>query len=43
MSEWESELKAAIKEAGPFRGLKAVKFGSIGAGRIVRSNTGLQP
>jgi hypothetical protein len=29
MSEWESELKAAIKEARPFRGLKVANFGSI--------------
>jgi hypothetical protein len=42
-SPWEREIAVAIKEAKRLRRLKAAKFGSIGAGTIVRSNTGLQP
>jgi hypothetical protein len=42
-SPWEREIAVAIKEAKRLRRLKAEKFGSIGAGTIVRSYTGLQP
>ena len=41
-SDWERELAVAIKEAKDFRRLKA-NFGSIEAGTIVLSKTGLQP
>lgn len=42
-SDWQREELAETKEARPFRGLKAAKFGSIEAGTIVRSKTDLQP
>jgi hypothetical protein len=42
-SDWERELAVAIKEAKDLRRLKPARFGSIEAGTIVRSKTGLQP